>query len=222
MKTKTIKTEQGYILVDLDATIQEGDSYFTDKQIFFATKLTISIMTEANKDIETTYRNSHYKIIGSTIKLPNVPFIEERDEFMIGEAKIYKLADDLAERLRNNRDTPYNNGFVEGINLGYDSGYKQAKSEGCFSENQLIEAIGMAQQYTQGHGHVYDVDEILKFIKPTYEFVVEMEDTFTKNNESYIHSSGAKGYYDTHSKIPKITGEGDNQILHGSWKLKDK
>ena len=38
--------------------------------------------------------------------------------------------------------------------------------------------------------------------------IVEMEDSFTKNDEVYVDETNAKGNYSTHSKIPKLDADG--------------
>jgi hypothetical protein len=56
------------IYITSDEEIKEGDYYITilDNQVFKADSSTIRIMNDSNKSSETTYRNTHFKIILTT------------------------------------------------------------------------------------------------------------------------------------------------------------
>jgi hypothetical protein len=58
-------------------------------------------------------------------------------------------------------------------------GFQKAQellSDRRFTENELIEAIIMAQEYTQGHGHVYNSSEIIQSIsQKSWKVELEME-----------------------------------------------
>ena len=57
-----------HIYITSDEEIKEGDWYFTilDNEIFKADISTIRIMNDANKYSNTTYKNTHFKIILTT------------------------------------------------------------------------------------------------------------------------------------------------------------
>jgi hypothetical protein len=160
-----LKVKEGYIAVDENAEIKDGDYRFNGVHVVIH-----------NPDMST---KGSVKIIASTFPLEGV----ERFEMPIPKVNFHRLANEEWNKqieLKNAVD----DGYVPATFIfGLEAGYKASQSKGTFIKEQarLIFnegfAIGNSQiEESEGSEHFYDSDfeRIIQSLLPRYE--VEMEE----------------------------------------------
>ena len=229
---KTIQTPTHLLLVDETAEIKEGD--------FFVCWETVDGIPSNYEVLEATQSNMHpfiqdsenyKKVIAASPKLGDLPEFETLPPNICWDCKgniseegicfcnrdteddVEKLADDY---VRNETDKT-----IQLISkYSYKDGYKQAKSETMFSEEDLMLAFYEGRGKSAGSSHMRTFkyhsfeDYIQSLTKPKeYEFVVEMEELAKATGKAVDHD----GFDKEHIKYqPKII----NNKIQGKWQKK--
>jgi hypothetical protein len=98
----------------------------------------------------------------------------------------------------------------------FKKGYKAATK--VYSEEDVYDILDLgANNKGLRKGEILDLFNKSKQSKTPKWFVAEIEDVFSENNESFIHSSGAKGNYSTHNKKLKTTTINGKTYLVGKY-----
>ena len=189
MKTKTIKIEQGYLLIDEDAinckigdTALEGD-----------TNNIVTFNSSCNAGTK--------KIIASSFPLEGIPTFET----------LPNTEDDVDMSKQLTRYV--NEKHTQEECIGFIAGYKQAKSETMFSLEDMKECYNDAIRYCiELTSHRFDnyIQSLTK--QPEYEFVVEMIDN---GGEDWIGDDINGEPFWNEKLEPKII----KNKIQGVWKL---
>ena len=139
MKTKTIKTDNRYILVDLDkSNIKFGDKIFVNGNTYNNT-----ICEYRDSPCPPPYvsnKEISFKILVAYPPINGIPEFETLPPNT--EDDIEKLAKEFAN---NSTSCDYEEGINVGKYQGFIAGYKQAKSETMFSLEQVKQAIELSR-----------------------------------------------------------------------------
>jgi len=217
MNYKTIKTKDGWITVDLDAEIKNGDYGYNehDKRIDLCLENNrISIQEWWNKIIIA------YPSLEGVNEYSCLPPIEDDVEKLVNEhtdnianSQIVGITNKERNKATNwmiqnrmlnagvlvSQGSPYRN--AENIWL---AGYKAAKQEGCFTEEDMIK---FASHSKPSISYSEQLDNYKKSLKqPEWEF--EVEEEFIGG----MSLGDGKSYYTT-NKQPKII----NNKVQGKW-----
>jgi hypothetical protein len=133
MKLTPIKYQEGWLYVDKEATIQQGDLYLEHTQI----KPDRFELYKCNHFI--SIENSFKVVAQRNLSLPNIPYIEEVEE----DVNIGKLAELHTLKMLDEYKSSNSNSFIEG--------YKAAQYKGGYSESDMEKAIQFGIDITAKH-----------------------------------------------------------------------
>jgi hypothetical protein len=201
-KFEIVETPEYYLAVS-DKKPVNGDTCLDGLEIF-------SPYEDGDIAVDKFQKIITYKPKGNApeLDLPLLPDIVVEDD-------IEKLAkeDRLNTGWGDDVDLPYTSGFIR----GYEAATK------VYSEEDLRKAFKAGINYgTKPYPLNKEFEEnfiqSLKHPQTPKFFIAELEDDFKVNDESYVHSSGAKGMYHTHNKKlrTRINSEG-KQVLIGKY-----
>jgi hypothetical protein len=143
--------------------IQEDDFVFAnDTNVIFRCN-----NHEANSAIPQ-FKNLYEKL---TAQQDQIDFsgLLEKEQKEIGWFDVEKLA---KEMLPDDSDWQRRFDLIKGFQKA-----QELLSDRRFTEDNLVDAITMAQEYTQGHGHVYNSSEIIQSLsQKSWKVELEMEE----------------------------------------------
>lgn len=169
MKATLYKIKEGYVLCSSEE-IKDQDFVLTpDNKIVQAGMKEGQVGWGKNKTDFAYFGTAGSKVLTQS---PDFSLLSEENAKEIGWFDVRKICDFIHLELYHDiSDASFEDGFEKGFQK-----HAELTADRRFTEEDMYEAISMAQEFTQGHGHDYSASEIMEKLFQPKSWSVEYKE----------------------------------------------